>query len=207
MNVTVLDHPLINHYMTIIRNKNTSSSEFKSLAKRVSILMGFEVFKELIVNDHKIETPLENYDGIKINEPYPCLVSILRAGSIVVDGLSEVLPYCSTGYIGIFRDEKSLKPQTYFEKLPSNISKRKIFLCDPMLATGGSIIKSIQILNSYNCNDISIVSLLSSEIGIKNIVKKYPNYRIYTAQKDLNLNDKGFIVPGLGDAGDRLYDT
>ncbi|MAJ14839.1 MAG: uracil phosphoribosyltransferase [SAR116 cluster bacterium] len=207
MNVTVLDHPLINHYMTIIRNKNTSSSEFKSLAKRVSILMGFEVFKELTVNDHKIETPLENYDGIKINEPYPCLVSILRAGSIVVDGLSEVLPYCSTGYIGIFRDEKSLKPQTYFEKLPSNISKRKIFLCDPMLATGGSIIKSIQILNSYNCNDISIVSLLSSEIGIKNIVKKYPNYRIYTAQKDLNLNDKGFIVPGLGDAGDRLYDT
>jgi len=207
MNVTVLDHPLINHYMTIIRNKNTSSSEFKSLAKRVSILMGFEVFKELTVNDHKIETPIENYDGIKINEPYPCLVSILRAGSIVVDGLSEVLPYCSTGYIGIFRDEKSLKPQTYFEKLPSNISKRKIFLCDPMLATGGSIIKSIQILNSYNCNDISIVSLLSSEIGIKNIVKKYPNYRIYTAQKDLNLNDKGFIVPGLGDAGDRLYDT
>ena len=207
MNVTVLDHPLINHYMTIIRNKNTSSSEFKSLAKRVSILMGFEVFKELTVNDHKIETPLENYDGIKINEPYPCLVSILRAGSIVVDGLSEVLPYCSTGYIGIFRDEKSLKPQTYFEKLPSNISKRKIFLCDPMLATGGSIIKSIQILNSYNCNDISIVSLLSSEVGIKNIVKKYPNYRIYTAQKDLNLNDKGFIVPGLGDAGDRLYDT
>ena len=207
MNVTVLDHPLINHYMTIIRNKNTSSSEFKSLAKRVSILMGFEVFKELTVNDHKIETPIENYDGIKINEPYPCLVSILRAGSIVVDGLSEVLPYCSTGYIGIFRDEKSLKPQTYFEKLPSNISKRKIFLCDPMLATGGSIIKSIQILNSYNCNDISIVSLLSSEIGIKNIVKKYPNYRIYTAQKDLSLNDKGFIVPGLGDAGDRLYDT
>ena len=169
--------------------------------------MGFEVFKELLVNNHKIETPIENYRGIKINEPYPCLVSILRAGSIIVDGLSEIFPYCSTGYIGIFRDEKSLKPQTYFEKLPKNISKRKVFLCDPMLATGGSIIKSIQILNSYDCNDISIVTLLSSEIGIKNVVTKYPNYRIYTAQKDFDLNDKGFIVPGLGDAGDRLYDT
>ncbi len=190
MNVTVLDHPLINHYMTIIRNKNTSSSEFKSLAKKVSVLMGFEVFKELLVNNHKIETPIENYSGKKIYEPYPCLVSILRAGSIIVDGLSEIFPYCSTGYIGIFRDEKSLRPQTYFEKLPKNISKRKVFLCDPMLATGGSIIKSIQILNSYDCNDISIVTL-----------------RIYTAQKDFDLNDKGFIVPGLGDAGDRLYDT
>ena len=207
MNITVLNHPLINHYMTILRNKNTSTSEFKSLAKKVSVLMGYEVFKELLVHDHAIKTPIENYSGVKINEPYPCLVSILRAGSIIVDGLSEVLPCCSTGYIGIFRDEKSLKPQTYFEKLPSNISKRKIFLCDPMLATGGSIIKSIQILNSYNCDDITIVSLLSSEIGIKNIVKKYPNYKIYTAQKDRNLNDKGFIVPGLGDAGDRLYDT
>ena len=207
MNVTVLNHPLINHYMTIIRNKNTSSSEFKSLAKKVSVLMGYEVFRELLVNDQEIKTPIENYNGVKINEPYPCLVSILRAGSIIVDGLSEVLPYCSIGYIGIFRDEKSLKPQTYFEKLPGNISKRKIFLCDPMLATGGSIIKSIQILNSYNCDDITVVSLLSSEIGIKNIVKKYPKYKIYTAQKDKNLNDKGFIVPGLGDAGDRLYDT
>ena len=207
MNVTVLNHPLINHYMTIIRNKNTSSSEFKSLAKKVSVLMGYEVFRELLVNDQEIKTPIENYNGVKINEPYPCLVSILRAGSIIVDGLSEVLPYCSIGYIGIFRDEKSLKPQTYFEKLPGNISKRKIFLCDPMLATGGSIIKSIQILNSYNCDDITVVSLLSSEIGIKNIVKKYPKYKIYTAQKDKNLNDKGFIVPVLGDAGDRSYDT
>ena len=107
MNVTVLDHPLINHYMTIIRNKNTSSSEFKSLAKKVSVLMGFEVFKELLVNNHKIETPIGSYRGLKINEPYPCLVSILRAGSIIVDGLSEIFPYCSTGYIGIFRDEKS----------------------------------------------------------------------------------------------------
>ena len=207
MTVKIIKHPLIDHYMNLLRSKDTKDSDFRVVAKLISKLMGYEIFKNLKCQDAKIETPLDKFEGRELQKPFPCLVSILRAGSIIVEGLLDVFPNCSVGHIGIYRDHNTLLPQDYMVKLPNNLEEKKVFLCDPMLATGGSAIRAIEVLNENNCYDITLVCLLASEEGIDLTLKKFPKTIIFSAQKDLLLNEKGYIVPGLGDAGDRIYGT
>ena len=207
MSVKILNHPLIDHHMNKLRSKDTNNFDFRISAKIVSNLMGYEIFKSLSTENVQINTPLEKFEGREVKKPFPCLVSILRAGSIIVDGLLEVLPNCSVGHIGIYRDHKTLLPKDYLTKLPNNIHKKKVFLCDPMLATGGSAIRAIEVLNENNCYDISLICLLACDEGINLTLKKYPKTNIFAAQKDPVLNKKGYILHGLGDAGDRIYGT
>ena len=207
MTVTVLNHPLINVLMTNLRSQETSSFEFRYTAKKISSLMAFEVFKDLNVDRKKINTPLENFLGVKIQDPKPCVISILRAGLIIAEGITDIFKDVSIGHIGMYRDEKTLSPVNYLIKLPSNLQNRQCFLCDPMLATGGSAISSLETLKQNNASDITLVCLLASEEGIKNVKEKFSDVTIICAQKDDHLNEKGFIVPGLGDAGDRIFDT
>ena len=207
MTIKITKHPLIDHYMNLLRSKDTKSSDFRSTAKLISKLMGYEIFNDLNTEDSQIKTPIEKYVGREIKKPFPCLVSILRAGSIMVEGLLDVFPNCSVGHIGIYRDHNTLLPKNYMVKLPNNLDKKKVYLCDPMLATGGSAMKSIKVLNENNCFDITLVCFLACDDGINLILKNFPKTKIFAAQKDLLLNKKGYIVPGLGDAGDRIYGT
>ena len=207
MTVEVLNHPLINILMTNLRSQETSSSEFRHTAKKISSLMAYEIFKDLKIERNKINTPLESYLGIKAQNPKPCVISILRAGLIISEGITDIFDEVSIGHIGMYRDEKTLSPVNYLIKLPSNLQNRQCFLCDPMLATGGSAISSIETLKKNNALDITLVSLLASDEGIRNVKKEFSDVKIICAQKDKHLNKKGFIVPGLGDAGDRIFDT
>ena len=207
MTVKVLNHPLINVLMTNLRSQETSSFEFRYTAKKISSLMAFEVFKDLNVDIKKINTPLESFLGAKTQDPKPCVISILRAGLIISEGITDIFKDVSIGHIGMYRDEKTLSPVNYLIKLPSNLQNRQCFLCDPMLATGGSAISSLETLKQNNASDITLVCLLASEEGIKNVKDKFSDVTIICAQKDNDLNEKGFIVPGLGDAGDRIFDT
>ena len=207
MTVEVLNHPLINVLMTNLRSKDTSSSEFRLTAKKVSSLMAYEIFKDLKIEKKRIDTPLESFLGVTLQDPKPCIISILRAGLIISEGITDIFDKVSIGHIGMYRDEKSLSPVNYLIKLPSNLENRQCFLCDPMLATGGSAMSSLETLKKNKASDITLVCLLASDEGIRNVKEKFSDVKIICAQKDNKLNERGFIVPGLGDAGDRIFDT
>ena len=207
MKVKIINHPLINLYMTTLRSKNTQSTKFRFLARKVSSLMAFEIFKDLGVLPRIIETPLEKYNGVKLSDPKPCIISILRAGLIMSEGITDIFDEVSIGHIGMYRDEKTLKPINYIKKLPSDLKNRQCYLCDPMLATGGSAISAINTLKDHFASDIKLICLLASDPGIKKVQTNFPEVEIICAQKDDNLNGDGFILPGLGDAGDRIFET
>ena len=207
MKVKIINHPLINLYMTSLRSKNTQSTKFRFLARKVSSLMAFEIFKDLRVLPRIIDTPLEKYNGVTLNNPKPCIISILRAGLIMSEGITDIFDEVSIGHIGMYRDEKTLKPINYIKKLPSDLQNRQCYLCDPMLATGGSAISAINTLKDHLAIDIKLICLLASDPGIKKVQDNFPEVEIICAQKDDKLNRDGFILPGLGDAGDRIFET
>ena len=207
MKVKILNHPLINLYMTILRSKDTKSAKFRFLARKISSLMAFEIFKDLKVLPKIVETPLEKYYGVTLSDPKPCIISILRAGLIMSEGITDIFDEVSIGHIGMYRDEKTLKPVNYIKKLPSNLKNRQCYLCDPMLATGGSAIYAINTLKDHFASDIKLICLLASDPGIKKVQTNFPEVEIICAQKDDKLNGDGFILPGLGDAGDRIFET
>ena len=207
MKVKIINHPLINLYMTTLRSKNTQSTKFRFLARKVSSLMAFEIFKDLRVLPRIIDTPLEKYNGVTLNNPKPCIISILRAGLIMSEGITDIFDEVSIGHIGMYRDEKTLKPINYIKKLPSDLKNRQCYLCDPMLATGGSAISAINTLKDHLAIDIKLICLLASDPGIKKVQDNFPEVEIICAQKDDKLNEDGFILPGLGDAGDRIFET
>ena len=207
MKVKIINHPLINLYMTTLRSKNTQSTKFRFLARKVSTLMAFEIFKDLRVLPRIIDTPLEKYNGVTLNNPKPCIISILRAGLIMSEGITDIFDEVSIGHIGMYRDEKTLKPINYIKKLPSDLQNRQCYLCDPMLATGGSAISAINTLKDHLAIDIKLICLLASDPGIKKVQDNFPEVEIICAQKDDKLNEDGFILPGLGDAGDRIFET
>ena len=207
MTVEVLNHPLINVLMTNLRSQETSSSEFRLTAKKISSLMAYEIFKDLKIEKKRIDTPLESFLGVTLQDPKPCIISILRAGLIISEGITDIFDKVSIGHIGMYRDEKTLNPVNYLIKLPSNLENRQCFLCDPMLATGGSAMSSLETLKKNKASDITLVCLLASDEGIRNVKEKFSDVKIICAQKDNKLNERGFIVPGLGDAGDRIFDT
>ncbi len=205
--VVVFDHPLIKHKLTFIRDKNTGSKEFRELVTEVSTLMGYEVTRNLTLEEVEIETPICKMKSHVIAGKKVGLVPILRAGLGMVDGMLNVIPAARVGHIGLYRDPETFLPVEYYCKLPQDISERELIVLDPMLATGGSAVAAIQFLKDRGAKIIKLVNIIAAPEGIKAVQDAHPDVDIYVAAIDEKLNDHMYIVPGLGDAGDRLFGT
>lgn len=206
-NVFVLDHPLIQHKLTYIRNKNTGTKEFRELVDEVAMLMAFEITRDLPLEEVDVDTPVMNAKAKILAGKKIGLVPILRAGLGMVDGILQMIPSARIGHIGIFRDEETLQPVEYFAKFPEELDQRDIFIVDPMLATGGSAIAAINSIKQRGAKNIKLVCLVGAPEGVKAINEAHPDVTVYLASLDEKLNEKGYIVPGLGDAGDRIFGT
>ncbi len=204
--VYVSNHPLILHKLSIVRSKETSSKDFKRTIKEIAILLAYEVTSLFQTKDIKIKTPLAIAQS-KILLKDVVIVAILRAGLGLMEGFTEVIPDAKQAHIGIYRDEETLKPVKYYIRFPQEIKNSYVIVLDPMLATGGSAVEAINIVKSRGAKDISFVSVISSKYGIDVLKKHHPDVKIYTAVIDEKLNNNGYIVPGLGDAGDRMFGT
>ncbi len=206
-NLTVLDHPLIQHKLTLLRDKTTSTRDFKQLVSEIATLMAFEVTKDLPTVAVEIDTPLERMTGRMVSDKKLTLVPILRAGLGMVDGVSQLLPTARVGHIGVSRDEDSLEPTRYYAKLPSDERDRDYFILDPMLATGGSATAAVTTLKSAGARRIKFLCIVAAPEGVRRMLEGHPDVPVYAAALDRALNEHGYIVPGLGDAGDRLFGT
>jgi uracil phosphoribosyltransferase len=206
-NLTVLDHPLIQHKLTLLRDKTTGTRDFKLLVSEIAMLMAYEVTKDLPTVAVEIDTPLERMTGRMISDKKLTLVPILRAGLGMVDGVAQLLPTARVGHIGMSRDEDSLEPTRYYAKLPSDERDRDYFILDPMLATGGSATAAVTTLKSAGARRIKFLCIVAAPEGVRRMLEGHPDVPIYTAALDRTLNEHGFIMPGLGDAGDRLFGT
>ncbi len=207
MGYTIIKHPLIDHKMTILRKKETSSMEFRQLVNEISTLMGYEVTRDLETEDIEIETPIAKTMGKRISGKKIGIVPILRAGLGMVEGLLTIIPAARVGHIGMYRDPETLKPVTYYSKLPKDVASRQMIIVDPMLATGGSLIEAIDELKRNGAKNIKSINLLAAPEGLKAVEEAHPDVEIYIAALDEKLNEDKYIVPGLGDAGDRLFGT
>lgn len=207
MGYTIIKHPLIDHKMTILRKKETSSMEFRQLVNEIATLMGYEVTRDLETEDIEIETPIAKTMGKRISGKKIGIVPILRAGLGMVEGLLTIIPAARVGHIGMYRDPETLKPVTYYSKLPKDVASRLMIIVDPMLATGGSLIEAIDELKRNGAKNIKSINLLAAPEGLKAVQEAHPDVEIYIAALDEKLNEDGYIVPGLGDAGDRLFGT
>ena len=203
----ITDHPLIQHKLTLMRNHETPTNLFRSLMKEISILMTHEVFRGLGLKKTIIKTPIQLIEAPTLSQHQICLVPIMRAGNGMLEGMIEIIPNAKVGHIGLYRDEETLKAHHYYIKLPKKISEGVAVVIDPMLATGNSANKAITILKEAGAKNIIFACLLSVPEGIDLINQKHPDVPIYTCCLDEGLNELGYIVPGLGDAGDRLYGT
>lgn len=205
--VYVFDHPLIQHKVALMRMKETSVKDFRQLAKEVAILMGFEATRDLPLKEVNIETPMCKAVVSMLDGEDIAIVPILRAGLGFVDGMLELVPNAKVGHVGLYRDPETHEPIEYYCKLPTDIDKRRIFVLDPMLATGGSAIAAIDFIKRRGGRDITFMCLIAAPEGIKALQDAHDDVDIYIAAKDERLNEKAYILPGLGDAGDRLYGT
>ncbi len=206
-NVYIMDHPLIQHKLTIIRDARTGPKEFRELVEEVSLLMAYEVTRNLPLEEVEIETPLCRTKSKVISGKKLGIVPILRAGLGMVNGMLKLIPAAKVGHIGLYRDPETLKPVEYYCKLPSDINERELVILDPMLATGGSACAGIEFLKDRGAGSIKLMCLIAAPEGIDKVRKHHPEVEIYTAAVDEYLNDHAYIVPGLGDAGDRLFGT
>ncbi len=205
--VFVFDHPLIQHKLTYIRDKHTGTKEFRELIDEVAALMAFEITRDLPLKEVTIETPVGLAKSNKIAGKKLGLVPILRAGLGMVDGILKLIPAAKVGHIGLYRDPATLKPVEYYVKLPSDIKERDFIVIDPMLATGGSAAEAIYSLKKRGAKNIKLMCLIAAPEGVEVVQKAHPDVDIFLAAMDEKLNEKGYIVPGLGDAGDRLFGT
>lgn len=205
--VYVFDHPLIQHKVTFIRDKNTGTKEFRELVDEVTTLMGYEITREMPLQETTIETPVATCKSNVIAGKKVGLVPILRAGLGMVDGLMKLIPAAKVGHVGLYRDPETLQPVEYYVKLPSDVAERELIVTDPMLATGGSAVAAITALKNRGAKNLKLMCLIAAPEGIKMVQDEHPDVDIYVAAIDEYLNDHGYIVPGLGDAGDRLYGT
>jgi len=203
----VLNHPLIQHKLTIIREKQCGTKVFREMVNEISTLMAYEVSRDMPLEDIEIETPICKTTQKTLAGKKVAIVPILRAGLGMVDGVLNMIPAAKVGHVGMYRDEKTLKPVEYFVKLPSDISQRQLFVVDPMLATGGSAIMAMDMLKKRGARNIKFMCLVAAPEGVKALQEAHPDIDIYTAALDDHLNEDGYIVPGLGDAGDRLFGT
>lgn len=207
MKVNFTNHPLITHKITIMRKKETGSKEFRELANEISMLMCYEVTRDLPLEEIEIETPVAITKGKVIAGKKLAVIPILRAGLGMVDGIVNLIPAIKIGHIGLYRDPETLNPVEYYCKLPSDISERDVLLVDPMLATGGSASAAIQFLKNYGVKNIKSVHLIAAPEGVERLNRDHPDVEIYCAALDEKLNEHGYIIPGLGDAGDRIFGT
>ncbi|GAB4074806.1 uracil phosphoribosyltransferase [Barrientosiimonas marina] len=205
--VHVLDHPLIQHKLTYIRDKDTGTKEFRELVDEVAMLMAFEITRNLPLQEKTIETPVMEADTQVLAGKKIGLVPIIRAGLGMVDGMLKLIPAAKVGHVGLYRDPETLKPHEYYTKLPSDIAERELIVLDPMLATGGSASEAIHLLKKRGAKQIRLMCLVGAPEGVDVIHNEHPDVDIYLGALDDQLNDDGFIIPGLGDAGDRLYGT
>ena len=206
--VLVMDHPLIQHKVSLMRDKETGTKEFRELLNEISMLMAYEVTRDLPLREVEIETPICRAQTKVIAGKKLAIVPILRAGLGMVDGIMSLVPSAKVGHIGLFRDPETHEPVKYYCKMPPDISERQVFIVDPMLATGGSAIAAIDVLkNEYGCKSITLMNIIAAPEGIAAVHAAHPDVDIYCAAQDEGLNDHGYIVPGLGDAGDRIFGT
>ena len=207
MKEVVLNHPLITHKLSILRNKKTGTKEFRELVSEIAIHLCYEALKDAKLEDVEISTPLEKMKTKCINEDNYAFVPILRAGMSMVDGIIKVVPNAKIGHIGLYRNEETLEPVEYYYKMPKNIKDREVLVLDPMLATGGSAVATIDKLKKDGVTKIKFLCVIAAPEGLKFLKKKHPDVKIYCASVDRQLNEIGYILPGLGDAGDRVYGT
>ena len=205
--VTVFDHPLIQHKLSIMREKDTSVKEFRELVSEVATLMCYEATRDLPLEEFEIETPVARAKVKRIAGKKLAVVPILRAGLGMVDGMLNLIPNAKVGHIGLYRDPESLLPVKYYCKMPKDIAERDVIIVDPMLATGGSATAAITFIKEYGCKHIKLMSIIGAPEGIKKVQTEHPDVDIYVAAMDDHLNEHGYIVPGLGDAGDRIFGT
>lgn len=205
--VYVFDHPLIQHKLTYIRDKNTGTKEFRELVDEVATLMAFEITRDMPVEEIEVETPVTVAKTKVLSGKKLAIVPILRAGIGMVDGVLKLIPAAKVGHIGLYRDPETLKPVEYYAKLPADVEERDFIIVDPMLATGGSAVEAINSLKKRGAKNIKFMCLIAAPEGVKVIQDEHPDVDIYIAALDEKLNDHGYIVPGLGDAGDRLFGT
>ena len=206
-NLTIVGHPLVQHKLTLMRNKHTPTGDFRRLLREISLLLAYEVTRDLPLTTERIETPLMAMDAPVLEGKKLCFVSILRAGNGLLDGMLDLLPSARVGHVGLYRDPESLVAVEYYYKVPQDLGERLVIVVDPMLATGNSAIAAVERLKEGGARQIKFVCLLAAPEGVKAFHTALPEVSIYTAALDDELNDHGYILPGLGDAGDRLYGT
>ncbi len=203
----VIDHPLVLHKLTILRDKSTGPKEFRELVKEITMLMTYEATRHIALREKIIETPLERCVGYEINDKNIVVVPILRAGLGMMDGFLQLLPNASVGYVGLYRDEETKTPVEYYMKFPKMFDDTEVFILDPMLATGNSAAKAVELVKNNGGKHITMLSVLAAPQGVEVLEKAHPDLRIYTSFIDRKLDENAYILPGLGDAGDRLYRT
>ena len=205
--LTIVAHPLVQHKLTLMRDKDTSTAGFRRLLREISLLLAYEVTRELDMTTTRIETPLEPMDAPTLDGKKLALISILRAGNGLLDGILELIPAARVGFVGLYRDPKTLQPVQYYCKLPDHLDERISIVVDPMLATGNSSVAAVDLLKKSGAKNIRFLCLLAAPEGIARMKDAHPDVPIVTAAVDSHLNDHGYIVPGLGDAGDRMFGT
>ena len=207
MEVIELKHPLVEHKLAILRDKRTGTKEFREIVSELATMLCYEAMKDAKMEEVEIETPIQKMKTRKINEDNYAFVPILRAGTGMLDGIIQVVPNAKIGHIGMYRDEETFKPNVYFFKVPKDINRREVLILDPMLATGGSGLDAIELLKEKGVSKIKFLCIIAAPEGIKLIQEKHPDVQIFAATIDEKLNEKAYIVPGLGDAGDRIFGT
>ena len=206
-NVTVIDHPLVQHKISRLRDKNTGTNEFRTLIEEIATLMGYEALRDLPLEDIEVETPIERCMTPVISGKKLAVVPILRAGLGMVNGILSLVPTAKVGHIGLYRDEETHEPHEYFFKLPSPIDQRTIVVTDPMLATGGSAVAAVDFIKEHGGKHIKFMCVIAAPEGVKRLHEAHPDIQIYIGHIDRELNDHAYICPGLGDAGDRIFGT
>lgn len=207
MKTIVLEHPLLQHKLSILRDKNTGTKEFREIVGEISTIMCYEATRDAELKDVEVETPLTTTVQKRLDENQYAFVPILRAGLSMVDGVLNMIPNAKIGHIGMYRNEETLEPIPYYFKVPKDIENRKVILLDPMLATGGSAVDAIAQLKKAGAKEIKFLCIIAAPEGIKRVEKEHPDVQIYCTSVDNRLNEVGYIVPGLGDAGDRIFGT
>ncbi|MEY4779301.1 MAG: hypothetical protein RLZZ607_614 [Pseudomonadota bacterium] len=206
-NLTVVSHPLVQHKLTLMREKDTSTASFRQLLREISLLLAYEVTRELPMTTKKIQTPICEMDAPAIDGKKLALISILRAGNGLLDGILELIPAARVGFVGLYRDHETLQPVQYYYKVPDHLDERICIVVDPMLATGNSSAAAVKLLKDSGARNIRFLCLLAAPEGIRHMNEEHPDVQIVTASVDSHLNENGYIVPGLGDAGDRMFGT
>ncbi len=206
-NLTIIDHPLVQHKLSLLRRKTTPTAHFRQLLREVSLLMAYEVTRDLEIELREIETPLEKMQSPMLAGKKVCFVSILRAGNGLLEGMLDLVPSARAGHIGLYRDPETLQPVEYYKKLPGGLDQRLVIAVDPMLATANSAVAAINRIKEAGAKRIKFICLLAAPEGVETFTTAHPDVPLYTAAVDRQLNDHGYILPGLGDAGDRIYGT